>query len=158
MRPQRVEEPLVGGIAVLEHDEGFRLGEPVAGLLADDRGLAPGLGRGEPRLYLERGHPHAVDLEHVVGAPAVIIVPLGVAQVLVAGIGPFADEGAAALGAVVPVAFTRGGPAHHELANLSRGKLASALVNDLYLVPRHRLAGRSVAPLDPAVAPEGLQP
>src|SRR5262249_50838382 len=104
-----------------------------------------------------RGHPHAVDLEHVIGAPAVIIVAVRVAQVLVAGMGPFADEGAPALRALVPVAFAGGGPAHHELADLAIGTLAPVLVDDLHVVSRHRLARRSVAEVARPVAQKGLQ-
>src|SRR5262249_19904284 len=119
VRAQRLEQPLVGAVAVLETDEGFRFDQPVAILLADDGRLEHRLMGDECRLDLERGHPHAVDLEHVVGAPAVIVVAVRVAQVLVAGMGPFADEGAPALRALVPVAFAGGGPAHHELADLA---------------------------------------
>src|SRR5215472_14031141 len=113
--------------------------------------------RDERRLDLERRYPHAVDLEHVVGAPAVVIVAVGVAQILVAGMGPFADEGAAALRALVPVAFAGGGPAHHELADLAISELAPVLVDDLHVVSRHRLAGRSVADVAGPVAQKGLQ-
>src|SRR5262245_62708063 len=81
----------------------------------------------ERRFDLERGHPHAVDLEHVIGAPAVIIVAVRVAQVLVAGMGPFADEGAPALRALVPVAFAGGGPAHHEFADLAIDRKSTRL-------------------------------
>src|SRR5499427_10451456 len=97
VRAQLLEQPFVGAVAVLEHDEGFRLDQPVAVLLADDGGLEHRLMGDERRLDLEWGYPHAVDLEHVVGAPAVMIVAIGVAQVFVAGMGPFADEGAPAL-------------------------------------------------------------
>src|SRR5215471_2185627 len=144
MRAQRFEQPLVGAVTVLEHDEGFRLDQSVAVLLADDGGLEHRLMRNEGRLDLERRYPHAVDLEHVVGAPAVVIVAVGVAQILVAGMRPFADEGAAALRALVPVAF-------------AIGELALVLVDDLHVVPRHRLAGRSVADVAGPVAQKGLQ-
>src|SRR5438445_7250351 len=152
MRAQRFEQPLVGAVAVLEHNEGFRFDQPVAVLLADDGGLEHRLMRDERRLDLERGHPHAVDLEHVVGAPAVIIVAISVAQVFVAGMGPFADEGAPALRSLVPVAFAGGGPAHYELADLAIGELAPGLIDDLHVVSRHRLAGRSVADVARPVA------
>src|SRR5205085_4493239 len=105
----------------------------------------------------DRRYPHAVDLEHVVGAAAVIIVALRIAHVLVAGIGPLADEGAAALRAMVPVAFSGRGPTHHEFADLARGQVAPAFVHDLDLVARHRLAGRSVTYVARPVAQEGLQ-
>src|SRR5262249_48493124 len=157
MRAQRFEQPLVGAVTVLEHDEGFRLDQSVAVLLADEGGLEHRLMRNEGRLDLERRYPHAVDLEHVVGAPAVVIVAVGVAQIIVAGMRPFADEGAAALRALVPVAFAGGGPAHHELADLAIGELAPVLVDDLHVVPLHRLAGRSVADVAGPVAQKGLQ-
>src|SRR5215470_1082945 len=145
MRAQRLEQPFIGAVAVLEHDEGFRFDQPVAVLLADDGGLEHRLMGDERRLDLEWGYPHAVDLEHVVGAPAVMIVAIGVAQVFVAGMGPFADEGAPTFRPLVPVAFAGGGPAHHELADLAIGELAPVVVDDLHVVSRHRLAGRSVA-------------
>src|SRR5215470_3875192 len=118
MRAQRFEQPLVGAVTVLEHDEGFRLDQSVAVLLADDGGLA---------------------------------------HILVAGMGPFADEGAAALRALVPVAFAGGGPAHHELADIAIRELAPVLVDDLHVVSRHRLAGRSVADVAGPVAQKRLQ-
>src|SRR5262245_13080187 len=68
MRPQRLEQPFVGAVAVLEHDEGFRLDQAVAILLANDGGLEHRLMRAERRLDFERGQPHAVELVHVAGA------------------------------------------------------------------------------------------
>src|SRR5439155_4394431 len=105
-----------------------RFGEPLPVLLADHSGLEHGLVRGERRLDLERGHPHPVDLEHVVGTPAVVIIAVAVAHVLVAGVGPFADERAATLRAMIPVTLAGGGPTHHELADFAWGKLAPVLV------------------------------
>src|SRR5215831_6576051 len=60
MRAQRFEQPLVGAVTVFEHDEGFRLDQSVAVLLADNGGLEHRFVRDESRLDLERGHPHAV--------------------------------------------------------------------------------------------------
>ena len=58
----------------------FGLISPSRVLLADDGRFQHGLVRDERGLDLERRHPHAADLEHVVGAPAVIVVAVGVAH------------------------------------------------------------------------------
>jgi len=54
MRAQGLEQLLVGGITVLEHDEGFGLDEAIAVLLTDDGGLEHGVVRRERGLDLER--------------------------------------------------------------------------------------------------------
>ena len=135
----------------------FGLIETVGVLLADHAGFEHRLVRRECGLDLERRHPHAVDLEHVVGAAAAIVIALGIAHELVARVGPFAREGAAALGALVPVAFAGRGAAHDEFADLAVRQLAAAVVDDLELVAGHRLAGRAVAHVVRPVAQEGLQ-
>ena len=75
--------------------------QPVGVFLADDGGFQHRLVRDQRRLDVEWRHPHAAYLEHVVGAPAVAVVALGIAAILVAGVRPLAGEGAAALGALV---------------------------------------------------------
>src|SRR6185312_5348615 len=69
----------------------------------------------------------------------------GVAPVLVAGMRPFAGEGAATLLALVPVAFAGRRPAHDQLADLAVGDVAAVLVDDARLVAGHRPAGRAIA-------------
>ena len=154
---QRLEQAVARRIAVAQHDEGLRLDQPVGVLLADHRGFQHRLVRRERGLDLERRHPHAAHLEHVVGAAAVVEIAVGVAHVFVAGIGPFAREGAPALGALVPVAFARRRPAHDQLADLAVGQLMPVLVDDPHVVAGHRLAGRAVAHVVGPVAQEGLE-
>src|ERR1044071_2120089 len=93
---ERFEKPVIGCIAVTQHDEGLGFHQTVRILFADDGGLQHRLVRGERGLDLERRHPHAAHLEHVVSAPAVVIVALRIAHVFVARVGPFTREGAAA--------------------------------------------------------------
>ena len=57
MDAQVFEEPLVGGKAVAQHDEGFRFDQTVRVLFADHGGFENGLMRGERRLDFER-RPH----------------------------------------------------------------------------------------------------
>src|SRR5262245_55717207 len=101
--------------------------------------------RNERRLDVEGRHPHAAYLEHVVGAPTVIIIAVGVASVRVAGMGPLAGKGAAALLALVPIAFAGRWSPHEELADLAGPEVASAFVDDARLVAGHRFARRAIA-------------
>src|SRR5205085_1549515 len=114
-------------------------GQAVAVLAADHRGLEHRLVRCERRLHFERRDPDAAHLEHVVGAPAAAVIAVGIADVFVARIGPFAGEGAPALLPLVPVPFGGGRTADDELAHLLRSYLASLLVDDAGLVAGDRL-------------------
>src|SRR2546430_12601350 len=120
---ERVEQVLVRHVPFLEHDEGFRFQQAVGVFSPDDGGFENGLVRGERRLDLERRDPDAAHLEHVVGAPAVSVIAVRVARVLVARIGPLAAEGASALGALAPIAFGRRRSAHDELADRTLAEL-----------------------------------
>ena len=84
-------------------------------------------GMGDQRaLDLERRHPDARHLEHVVAAAAKRIAPLGVADVFVAGAGPVALKGLAAFAALIPVAFAGGRRIDQQFADLAIGHVAPA--------------------------------
>src|SRR5262249_41621036 len=151
------EEPLVGGKAVAQHDEGLRLDQPVGVLFADHGGFEHGLVRGERRLDFERRHPHAADLEHVVGAAAVVIVALAVAAIFIAGEGPFAGKSASAFGPLIPVTFGGGGAAHHKFADVLIGNVAALVVHDFQLVAGDRFAGGAVLHIAGAVRQKRLE-
>src|SRR5262245_63685830 len=74
-----------------------------------------------------------------------MIIAVTVAEIFVTGEGPFAGKGAPAFGALVPVALTRGGAAHDQLANFIIGDFTALFIDNLELVARHRLAGGAVA-------------
>src|SRR5262249_51539897 len=92
---ERFHESVIGDKAIFKHDEGLRFHQAVGIFLADDGGLQHCFVRYQRRLDIERRHPHAADLEHVVSAAAVVEVTVFVTAIFVAGMGPFADEGAA---------------------------------------------------------------
>ena len=70
--------------------------------VADHRGFEHGVVGRQRRLDLERRDPDAADLHHVVGASAIGVVAVGVADILVAASGPGAEEGRARALAIVP--------------------------------------------------------
>src|SRR5262245_37715879 len=154
---QCLEQAVVGLVAVPEHDKCLRLDEPIGIFLADNGSFQHRLVRNQRRLHVERRHPHAAHLEHVVGAPAVIVVALGIAAILVAGVRPLAGEGAAALGALVPVAFAGRRSTYNELADLAVPNLAPVLVDDARVVSGDGLAGRAIANVAKAVGEEGVE-
>ena len=84
-------------------------------------------------------------------------VALLVTKVLVAGIGPLADERAATFRPLVPVALAGGGTSYDKLSYHAGTLLAAILVHNLDLVSGHRLAGGSKADVARAVAHECLQ-
>ena len=113
--------------------------------------------RGEGGLDLERRHPDARHLEHVIGTPAALVITVGIADVFVSRIGPRAHEGALALGALVPVALGGRRPADHKFADLPFAEFAAVLVEDARRVARHRLAGRAVAQVARPIAEKDMQ-
>jgi hypothetical protein len=152
-----LEQHLIRLEAIPEHDEGLWLDQSVGVFLADDRGLQHSLVGDQRRLDVEGRNPHAADLEHVIGAPAVIVVAVGVAPVFVASMGPFAGKGAPALGALVPVAFTGRRPAHNQFADFAVGHISAVLVDDASVIAGDRFAGRAIANVGGAVAQESVQ-
>ena len=142
---------------VLQHDKGLGLDQPVGVGVADHRGFEH-RGVGDQRLLdLERRHPDAADLEHVVAAAAIAVIAVGVAGVGVAGMGPLAAKGAARLVALVPIAVGGAGAAHDQLAGLAVGDVVAVIVEDAQLVARHRLAGAAVADVVRPVRQEDVQ-
>src|SRR5262249_18689430 len=105
-----------------------------------------------------KGRPlHALHFDYVVWGATVITVPIFVASIFVASMSPFADESAPALGALMPVAFARRGPAHNQFSDFIWTELPPCLVNNAHLVTGHRLPGRPIADVAWPVAQKGLQ-
>src|SRR5580704_2924952 len=101
---------------------------------------------GDQRLLdLERGHPDAADLQHVVGAAAIAAIPLGITGIGVAGMGPLAAKGMLRLVALVPITVGGARSAHDEFAALAIGDGIALIVEDARFIARHRLAGAAVA-------------
>src|SRR5260370_2812418 len=95
-------------------------------------------------LDLERRHPDAGHLEHVVAAAAESVAPVGIANVFVAGAGPVSLEGPAALAALIPVTFSGGGSIDQEFADLAVRNVATCVVHQADLVAGHWAARRAV--------------
>ena len=87
--------------------------------------------------------PETLNMSSV--RPQQMIASVGLADVLVAGAGPGALEGAARLLALVPVALGMRGPAHQHLADLAVADLAAGLVDEAQLVAGHGAARGAVA-------------
>src|SRR5579863_10440361 len=109
------------------------------------------------RLDLDRRDPDATDLEHVVGAAGEVIVAVGVAHVLVAGLQPSADKGAAGGVAIVPVAGRERGPAAPEVAGFAVAGLVAVLVTQRKLVAGNRPSRTAVADRAGAVREKNVQ-
>src|SRR5262249_62140945 len=98
------------------------------------------------------------DLEHVIAAPAINEIALCVFELLVAGAGPFAEEGRARLLSVVPVHDRAGGPAHLQFAHFAlRFDDVAIVVDEPHVIAGHRLAGGAVFHLAGAVGDENVQ-
>src|SRR5215471_8698534 len=86
-----------------------------------------------------------------------MIIAVAVAEIFVASEGPFADKGAPAFGALVPITFAGSGAAHDELADLVIHGFASLFVDDFQVVARHRFSGGAVAHVIRPVGKERLE-
>lgn len=147
-----------GRISWFQHNVSLGLDELLLVLGADDRGLEHGFVRDERGLDLDRRHPDAAHLEHVVRAAAVGVVAVLVEGVLVAAARPGAMEGVLGLLALVPVHERRGRAADLELAELARlGDDVALVIEEAHLVAGNRLAGRAVAHLAGAIGEEDVQ-
>ena len=144
-------------LAGFEHDEGLRLDEAVLVGRADDGGFEHRRVLDDGRLDLERAHIDAADLQHVVAPAGVGEAAVGIADVLVAALGPAALEGFARLGAVPPVHERRRRPLDEEVAGLAVLNAAAVLGAELDVVARHRPAGRAVTHLVRPVGDEDVQ-
>ncbi len=127
-----------------QHDKGFRLQQSFRIGFGHDGGFQHRFMGDQRALDLERRDPDAGHFEHVVAAAAEGVAAVGVADVFVAGAGPVALKGAAALAALIPVAFAGRGRIDQELADLAVGYLGAGLVDQPYAIARHRTARRSV--------------
>ena len=142
---------------LFQHHERPRLGQPLLVLAAHHGGFQHGRVGGQRAFHLERAHPDAADLEHVVRPAAVAVMAAGFADVFVAGPGPFALERPSRLVALVPIAVAGAGPAHHQLPHLAIRQVRPRRVDDAQLVARHRAAGRAVADIAGLVGQEDVQ-
>src|SRR6218665_80638 len=146
-----LELVLRGRLAVLEHDEGHGFGQTVRILLADHRRLQNRSMLHQGGLDLERRDIDATDFEHVVAAPGVGVIAFGVAQVLVATLGPDPLKSLAALVALVPVHQRGTGALDVQVANRAIGHLAPVFAAQRNVVAGHRLARGAIAHIPGAV-------
>src|ERR1019366_4893741 len=141
----------------LDDDEGLGLDESVPVLDADHRRLEHRRVLHQRRLDLEGRDPDAAHLEHVVAAPGIGVVAVGVARILVAALGPAALEGLARALAVAPVHECRAGTPDVEIADLAVGDGPAVFAAQLDLVALDRLAGGAVANIARPVRDEDMQ-
>ena len=125
--------------------------------MADHGGFEYRVVRDERGLDFGGRDPDAGDFQHVVGAAAIGVEAVRVLAVLIAAARPLADEGGAALGAVVPVKVGGGRALDQQLAQLALLHFAALLVDQFQLVARHRLAGGAVAEFARPVGKEDVQ-
>ncbi|MCY1293744.1 hypothetical protein D9M70_430120 [compost metagenome] len=140
-----------------QHDEGLGLDQFVGIGHADHRGFEHGRVQRQRGLDLERRDVDAADLEHVVAAPCIGVVAVGITQVLVAAARPFADEGVAGLVAIAPVHQRRARSLDVEVADLARRRGLATFVQQFQFVAGHGLARGAVAHLAGPVRQEDMQ-
>src|SRR5262249_61704833 len=106
--------------------------------LAPDAGRSGiGLGGNQPGRHSPRRDVDAAHFEHVVGAPAVGVVPVGIEAVLVPATRPRTLEGVLGAAALVPVHDRRGRAADLQLAELAwLGDDVAVVVYEPHLPPR----------------------
>src|SRR6185437_15814282 len=97
------------------------------------------------------------DLQHVVAAPRIDVVAVGVLRIFVAAARPVAEEGTAALRAIVPVGggVRRSGDLQFTLH--AAGDRVAGLIDDPQFVTRHRLAGSAIANVVGAIGQVDVQ-
>src|SRR6202048_4546022 len=91
---------------------------------------------------LERRHPDARHLEHIVAAAAEGVAAVSVANVFVAGAGPVALKRLPAFAALIPVAFAGRWRIDQQLADLAIGAVAAAVGASPPRRPRGLAVGR----------------
>src|SRR5260370_36203717 len=130
---------------VAEHAVGVRLGEAVGVAPADPRDLQDGRMIAERRLHLRRRHPHAADLQHVVGAPAEEEVAVGVLVEHVAGAEPVALHGGLRPLVAIPVAGRGRVALDQEMADHTGGHRTAMGVDQARLEAVNHLPARAGA-------------
>src|SRR5438067_2098430 len=143
--------------ALLDDDERLGLGKPILVSDADHRRFEHGRMLHERRFHLERADPDARDLQHVVAAAGVRIRTIGIANVLVAGLGPPALESFARLGAITPIHHRGGGTLDEELPSLAVGHGPPVFAAQFDFIAGNRPSGRAVAHLVAPVREEDVQ-
>src|ERR1019366_3355690 len=93
---------------------------------------------------LERRHPDAADLEHVVSTATVGVDSVRAPKVFIAGTGPLADKGATRLFALVPVARRRRFTVYQKLADFIVGDVLPFFADQSELVAMHRHPRRAI--------------
>ena len=119
------------------------IGQPAGVRRAHYRGFRH-VGMAEERiLHFDRRNPHARDLQHVVGAAAVAIITVGIAQKLIAGDDPAAPFRASGKFRNPPILRERAGAAHPKVADLAHGGLGARVINNLCVIARYWKAAAS---------------
>ena len=117
---------------------------------ADHRGFENLVMCDQRRFDLEGRHPLTADLQHVIGAAAVDIVTLAVAQIFVTGARPGTVEGVEALSPLIPITNRGGLAVDLKLSHLTVDNFSALLVDDAQLIARDgRAAGAIVHVVDP---------
>ena len=136
-----IERPSdIGLVLILEYDEGFWFDQAVFVLDRHDGGLEHFRVGNQCVFDLERRHPNAADLEHVVGAAAVGVNAIRTPQVFVTGAGPVTDERTA----LIPVADRGRFAAHQQLAHFIVGDVVTVFIDKSEVVAVDRHAGSAV--------------
>ena len=135
-RGKFIREPLAAR-AVLRHDERECLDETAGVGGAHDGRLGHPRMRQQHVFNVGRRHPLAGDLEHVVGASAVVVEAVGVPYEYVAGAEPAVHERATCRLRPVPVARTRRRCAHVQDARHAVGHGPAVGVEQPRVCPRH---------------------
>ncbi len=132
-------------ISALEHDERLWLDQLALVSVTDDSRLQYRVMCDQSRLDLGWRNIEATDLEHVVGAARIDIVPVFVTTVLVAALSPRPVERVPAALPVIPVILGACRPGNLQLADLALFCRASFIIDEPNLIPGNGLAGGAVA-------------
>ena len=113
--------------------------------------------RGYRLFDFEGGDPDPRHLEHVVGAPAIDQPSVLAAFVFVAGAGPGALEGGAALVSLVPISVSGGVASDQQFADLADPDFTSSLIDKPDFIARNGHAAGSINDVTFAVRQEDMQ-
>ena len=140
-----------------QHNESFRLDQAVNIFLADDCGLKYSFMRDEGALDVERRDPDSRHLKHVIGAPAVKVIPAIADTVFVACVRPLAAKRAPGFFPLQPVALSGAWPANDKLADFPGSDRSAIIVQQLCVIAGHRRARGAVANLARPVGDKNVQ-
>src|SRR5579883_2299182 len=148
---------IAGLITLIEHNVGFRLDQLIRVGRAYNGAFENG-GMGDQRgLDLDGRNPLAADLEHVVRAPGVPVVAIGILVILIAGMNPVPGDGIFGLLMLVPIIGRDAVPANQQIANLALLHRVAVLIGNQGLVAGNQLAGAAGTDLVGPIADKDMQ-